>query len=106
VPIRPEMRPLYGKDWAALSRRLRSERAGNCCEWCGVANGQLNLFTGSRVVLTVAHLDQNPRNNAEHNLAVLCQKCHLNHDRPFNLRKIARTRELKRLMRQPTLFAF
>ena len=34
-----------------------------------------------KVVLTVAHLDQNPLNNDEANLAALCQRCHLNHDR-------------------------
>lgn len=34
-----------------------------------------------RVVLTVAHLDRNRHNNDLGNLAALCQRCHLNHDR-------------------------
>ncbi len=34
-----------------------------------------------KVVCTVAHLDHNPENNDEKNLAFLCQKCHNNHDR-------------------------
>ena len=34
----------------------------------------------SRVVLTLAHLDHDPTNNADENLAFLCQACHLRHD--------------------------
>lgn len=37
-----------------------------------------------QVILTIAHLDQNIENNDYSNLAALCQKCHLNHDRPYN----------------------
>lgn len=36
-----------------------------------------------RFTLTVAHLDQNPSNNAAANLRALCVPCHLNYDRPF-----------------------
>lgn len=35
----------------------------------------------TRVVLTTAHLDRDKTNNALDNLASLCQRCHLNHDR-------------------------
>ncbi|MBO0906192.1 hypothetical protein [Jiella sonneratiae] len=41
----------------------------------------------TRVRLACAHLDQDTANNAATNLAALCQRCHLNHDRPWNLRK-------------------
>lgn len=34
-----------------------------------------------RIVLTVAHLDHVVENMADENLAALCQRCHLNHDR-------------------------
>ncbi len=34
-----------------------------------------------RVVLTLAHLDHNPTNNADSNLKFLCQWCHLNYDK-------------------------
>jgi hypothetical protein len=34
MPIRPEFRPLYPPDWAALSRRVRFERAGGRCQRC------------------------------------------------------------------------
>lgn len=34
----------------------------------------------TKVVLTTAHLDRNPKNNERSNLAALCQRCHLRHD--------------------------
>lgn len=37
-----------------------------------------------KIVLTIAHLDQDITNNANENLAALCQRCHLNHDRKAN----------------------
>ncbi len=41
MPIRPENRARYPKDWPAISRRIRFERAGNKCEDCGVPNYEL-----------------------------------------------------------------
>lgn len=35
----PMNRSLYPDDWKAISLRIRTERAGNKCEQCGVANG-------------------------------------------------------------------
>lgn len=35
----------------------------------------------TKIILTVAHLDRDRANNAPENLAALCQRCHLNHDR-------------------------
>lgn len=37
MPIRPENKDRYPKDWPEISARIR-ERAGNCCEECGVEN--------------------------------------------------------------------
>jgi hypothetical protein len=34
----------------------------------------------TRVVLTTAHIDHDPSNNADSNLAAWCQRCHLLHD--------------------------
>jgi hypothetical protein len=45
-----------------------------------------------QVILTVAHLDQDTTNNAPENLKLLCQRCHLNHDRPHNQVKGKATR--------------
>lgn len=45
-----------------------------------------------RCILTIAHLDHNPHNNAEENLAALCQHCHLKHDVHFHHANARRTR--------------
>jgi hypothetical protein len=34
----------------------------------------------TRVVLTCAHKDHDPRNNGDENLAAWCSRCHLSHD--------------------------
>lgn len=46
MPIRPEERDRYPKDWSQISLRIR-ERAGWKCEWCGVPNGELGGRTVS-----------------------------------------------------------
>jgi len=94
MPIRKE---LYPENWRAISLSIRRDRAKNRCEWCSAVNGEPHPVTGSRVVLTVAHLDRNPANNAESNLAALCQRCHLNYDRPVNLPKVLEKLRLHRL---------
>ncbi|MBK8200290.1 MAG: hypothetical protein IPK75_18240 [Acidobacteria bacterium] len=45
-----------------------------------------------RCVITIAHLDHDPRNNADANLAALCQHCHLKHDTHFHHANARRTR--------------
>ena len=50
------------------------------------------------VRLACAHLDQDTANNAASNLAALCQRCHLNHDRPWNLAKRRRTLRMRRAL--------
>ena len=92
MPIRPENRARYPKDWKAISKRIREERAGNKCEWCGAQNGKPHPETGSVVVLTVAHLDHTPENCADSNLAALCQRCHLNYDRNIHVKNSHETR--------------
>lgn len=81
MPIRAEMRSRYPKDWRLRSRFVRHYRARNRCEWCGAVNGQPHPATGSRVVLTTAHVyDDRPEASSLLNLAALCQKCHNGHD--------------------------
>lgn len=53
----------------------------------------------TRIILTVAHLNQNPGDNQPENLACLCQRCHLNHDRPWNVIKCRATWQRKRIIR-------
>lgn len=76
----------YPKNWKLISKFIRFYRAKNKCEWCGIENYQPHPEKGYKVVLTVAHLDQDIKNNSFFNLAALCQRCHLNHDRATNIR--------------------
>jgi len=83
MPIRRED---YAPNWELISRFIRFYRARNMCEWCSAVNRLPHPVTGSKVVLTVAHLDRNPKNNSFFNLAALCQLCHLNYDRSQHVR--------------------
>jgi hypothetical protein len=44
------------------------------------------------IVLTVAHLDHDPRNCAPSNLKALCQKCHLDYDQAHHQQNASATR--------------
>ena len=77
----------YPKDWHAISRRIRFVRAKNRCEWCPAKNGEPHPRTGSKVVLTVAHLNHIKHDCRDENLAALCQACHLGHDRHRHVHK-------------------
>ena len=84
MPIKPENRERYPKDWKARSRFVRFVRARNKCEWCGAENYQPHPVTGSKVVLTCAHVhDHRPEAASLLNLAALCQRCHFRHDAPL-----------------------
>jgi len=83
MPILPENKARYPRDWKLRSRFVRFYRAKNRCEWCGAENGKPHPITGSRVVLTVAHVfDERPEAASLLNLAALCQRCHNRHDAP------------------------
>lgn len=102
MPIKPENKPLYGRDWKRLSRQIRQE-ANWRCEACGRKHRQRFRFLGGYVILAVAHIDQNPSNNARSNLMALCQRCHLEFDRPFNQVKAHETRGCKKDAQRPLL---
>ena len=94
MPIRPEMRSRYPADWKLRSRFVRSIRARNRCEWCGAENGRPHPQTGSRVVLTCAHVhDDRPEASGLLNLAALCQRCHNRHDAKARAEGIQERRE-------------
>ena len=81
--VRAFNRADYPPDWELRSRFVREVRSRGRCEWCGAAAGQPHPVTGSVVVLTAAHVgNRDPMAAALLNLAALCQRCHLGHDRP------------------------
>lgn len=93
----------YPKNWFTEIRPTILVRENWACKFCGLSNGkrgyrdQNGIFIECdeflerwcekvgkkvfRIVLTIAHLDHNRDNNSLDNLAALCQKCHLNHDK-------------------------
>ena len=81
-----DVRRGYPLDWPLRSWFVRVVRARNRCEQCGARNHQPHPDTGSYVVLTTAHVyDRAPAAASLLNLAALCQRCHLNHDRAHHL---------------------
>lgn len=106
MPIRPEERARYPKDWKVISLEVR-ERSGWRCEGspgfypdCRAANAEPHPVTGSKVVLTVAHLDHTPENNGEPgarpNLMAMCQRCHLTYDAAHHAANARRRRMAQR----------
>lgn len=96
----------YDPTWHEFSRQIRFERAGNKCERCGAENYKPHPVTGSKVILTVAHLDA-PGDvcqceketgkkcaNPDHVLA-LCQREHLIYDAKRHAFNARRTRAAK-----------
>jgi len=98
MPIRPENKKLYPANWKEIRARIL-ERAQQCCEGspryphCSAPNGEPHPVTGSKVVLTIAHLDHNPGNNAPANLRAWCQRCHNTYDAPHRAANRRRRRE-------------
>ena len=85
MPIKPENKNKYPKNWKDISYKIRAIRANNKCEFCEAENYQPDPITKSKVILTVAHLDHNPENCNEENLKALCQKCHLSYDLEYHM---------------------
>lgn len=99
MPIKAENRALYpggsptSPEWKALRERIL-QRERSCCKFCYILNGTTR--SGSKIVLTIAHLDQDPTNNADENLAALCQRCHNRHDAPHRAKNASKTRHAKK----------
>jgi hypothetical protein len=92
MPIRPELRKFYQTpEWKAARIAVR-ERAGDRCEQCGKLNGQREMrwakngdADGTTVIQCgCAHLNGVAGDDRDENLAWLCRRCHLHHDRPFH----------------------
>jgi hypothetical protein len=103
VPIRPENLKRYPADWSEISRRIkeraewRCECAGECGRGthdgrCPNVHGGEAYGTGSKVVLTTAHLNHTPEDCSEANLKAMCQGCHLHYDKEHHAQTAYRTR--------------
>lgn len=95
----------YPANWKTHIVPAIRARSGDRCEWCSVENRDCR--DGSRIVLTVAHLDHDLAHNdgmdtggpampaEKANLVHLCQRCHLGHDRGRHMAKQWRNRQEK-----------
>lgn len=101
MPIRPENKARYPKNWKQIRAQIL-ERADNYCEFCGVKNGSYVMKAGTeswqfpeyvKVVLTIAHLDHTPENCDPSNLRALCQRCHNQYDAEHRAMTRAMTRD-------------
>ena len=78
MPIKPENKKRYPANWKEIRKDIL-KRADNKCEFCGIENYAIRE-NGSKVVLTIAHLDHIPENCDYSNLRALCQRCHNRYD--------------------------
>jgi hypothetical protein len=92
----------YPPNWRSEIVPRIKERDGNCCKFCGIENYTVKT-NGTKVVLTIAHLDHDSKNNdvADERLAALCQACHLRYDL---WRHIMKRKYGMAVFEQPTLF--
>src|SRR3954462_10400008 len=108
MPIRPENKTRYPKDWKQISHYVRFERASGQCECegeCGMGHhgrcsnrhGQPSFYTGSTVILTTAHLNHTPEVCGTEDdpycyLKAMCQGCHLHYDKEHHAQTALRTK--------------
>lgn len=55
---------------------------------CAAVNGKPHPVTGSKVVLTIMHLNHQPEDVRDENLLAGCQRCHNRYDAPVRARGI------------------
>jgi len=121
MPIKPENKTRYPVNWRFIRVGILW-RADQRCEGspaypdCRAKNYEPHPDTGSRVILTIAHMDHTPENCdglddlpcvpfdvamlalipdiEKSNLRAWCQRCHLNFDAKFHRNNAALTRML------------
>jgi 5-methylcytosine-specific restriction endonuclease McrA len=94
----------YCQNWKLISAFIRFGRAKNKCEFCKAENYKPHPVTKSKVILTVAHLDHNKKNNRLSNLKALCQRCHLRYDINHHVRNRAENKN--KIMEQSGQLSF
>lgn len=98
MPIKPENKARYPKNWKEIRASIL-QRANNKCEFCGIENYSVRE-NGSKVVLTIAHLDHTPENCNPENLRALCQKCHNTYDAEHRKETRLKTKNKEKFERQ------
>lgn len=110
MPIRASERWKYPADWPQISKRIRFDRAKGRCECegecgrthshrCSREHGQFVIGAAGKqikIVLTVMHLDHDPRNCDDANLLAACQACHLRYDMKHHQKNAAETRRSRK----------
>ena len=103
MPIRPEKAKNYlggsirSKEWKAFRASIL-KRAGHCCEGtpqhpdCRARNYEPHPETGSKVVLTIAHMDHDETHADPKRCRALCQRCHNKWDAPYRQANARKTR--------------
>ena len=102
----------YPENWMEISNYIRFERAGGQCECtgecglhqsrCDATHGEPHPVTGSKVVLTTAHLgtdtdDKHDKMDVRlENLKAMCQRCHLIFDLDDHIANAKETRRRKK----------
>jgi 5-methylcytosine-specific restriction endonuclease McrA len=84
----PDLNPISYREALELARASNTEADGRD------ADGRRYLV----IVLTVAHLDHDPRNCDPSNLRALCQRCHLRYDIEHHGQTAYRTRRAGRAL--------
>jgi hypothetical protein len=104
MPIKPESAKRYPKHWKFMVAAVRA-RAGNRCEGspaypdCRAHNGKPHPVTGSKVVLTTAHLEHDDLETQDlDRLRYWCQRCHLTYDAKHHAKNARATRRARKAM--------
>lgn len=112
MPIKPENKARYPRDWKAISKAIRERSGGRCeCEGeCGLhrtnpgprrcveRHGEPAKWAKGMVILTVAHLNHQPEDCRPENLRAMCQRCHLRYDHDHHQRNAYETRRRGKAM--------
>ncbi len=99
----------YPKNWKQISKEIK-HRAGERCECegeCGLHHGRRCIeingikahYANGKIVLTVAHLNHNPKDNKRKNLKAMCQRCHLRYDSKHHQKNANITRRKKKAIK-------
>lgn len=71
---------------------------------CAEINWRDAIYAKGKIVLTIAHLNQNTKDNRRKNLKALCQRCHNRLDMPYRIKHRSKTLAEKKAIGTLPLF--